>query len=339
MFRDEATIEVIAGKGGDGLISFRREKYVAHGGPDGGDGGGGGDVILKANHQLNSLLRVGRHFRYAAKGGGPGGPRKRTGARGDHVLIEVPVGTQIFEAKHGNLLRDLSEDGMELIVAKGGRGGRGNPRFASSIVQVPRKATKGIDGEERRIKLELKLFAQVGLLGFPNAGKSTFLSRVTQATPKIADYPFTTLVPQVGIAALPDYRTLVIADLPGLIEGAAEGHGLGYRFLKHVERCKVLLHLIDVSTTAEREPVEAWRALEDELMQASPDLHARRRLVVATKHFEDEDSEERLQELKVVVEAAGQELLPISSVLGLGLNEVLGRALALVDGEIEDTWS
>ncbi|MFT7541911.1 MAG: GTP-binding protein, partial [Gammaproteobacteria bacterium] len=168
---------------------------------------------------------------------------------------------------------------------------------------------------------------------------STFLSRVTQATPKIADYPFTTLVPQVGIAALPDYRTLVIADLPGLIEGAAEGHGLGYRFLKHVERCKVLLHLIDVSTTAEREPVEAWRALEDELMQASPDLHARRRLVVATKHFEDEDSEERLQELKVVVEAAGQELLPISSVLGLGLNEVLGRALALVDGEIEDTWS
>lgn len=336
MFRDEATIEVIAGKGGDGLISFRREKYVSEGGPDGGDGGAGGNVILVASSQITSLLRVGRQFRHAAKGGTPGGPRKRTGARGKDVVLEVPVGTQIFEAEHGNLLRDLSEEGMELIVAKGGRGGRGNPRFASAVIQVPRKATKGLVGEQRRIKLELKLFAQVGLLGFPNAGKSTFLSCVTQAKPKIADYPFTTLVPQVGIAALPDYRTLVIADLPGLIEGASEGHGLGHRFLKHVERCKVLLHLVDISTMAERDPVEAWKALEDELFSASPDLHARGRVVVATKHFEDEGSEERLQELKKVVEAAGQEILPISSVLGLGLNEVLGRALAMVDGE--ETW-
>ncbi len=336
MFRDEATIDVIAGKGGDGLISFRREKYVSEGGPDGGDGGAGGNVILRANSQITSLLRVGRQFRYAAKGGTPGGPRKRTGARGKDVVLEVPVGTQIFEAEHGNLLRDLSEEGMELVVAKGGRGGRGNPRFASAVIQVPRKATKGLVGEQRRIKLELKLFAQVGLLGFPNAGKSTFLSCVTQAKPKIADYPFTTLVPQVGIAALPDYRTLVIADLPGLIEGASEGHGLGHRFLKHVERCKVLLHLVDISTLAERDPVDAWRALEDELLNASPELHARGRVVVATKHFEDEGSEERFQELKVAVEAAGQEILPISSVLGLGLKEVLGRALAMVDGE--ETW-
>ncbi|MBL4769921.1 MAG: GTPase ObgE [Planctomycetes bacterium] len=333
MFRDEAKIEVIAGKGGDGLISFRREKYVNHGGPDGGDGGAGGDVILVANDQITSLLRIGRQFRYAAKGGGPGGPRKRTGACGKDIYLEVPVGTQIFESQHGNLLRDLSENGMELVVAKGGRGGRGNPRFASAVIQVPRKATKGIVGEERRIKLELKLFAQVGLLGFPNAGKSTFLSRVTEAKPKIADYPFTTLVPQVGIAALPDYRTLVIADLPGLIEGASEGHGLGYRFLKHVERCKVLLHLVDISSMAERDPVDAWRALENELLNASPDLHARRRVVVATKHFEEEESEERLQVLKAAVEAEGQELLPISSVLGLGLKEVLGRALELVDAE------
>ncbi|HPF14905.1 MAG: GTPase ObgE [Planctomycetes bacterium] len=332
MFRDEAIIEVIAGKGGDGLISFRREKYVAFGGPDGGDGGDGGSVILVANPQVTSLLRIGRQFRYAARGGQPGGPRKCTGKGGADVRIEVPVGTQVLDAAHGNMLKDLCEPGMELVVAQGGRGGKGNPRFANAVVQVPRKATKGTEGEHRRIKLELKLFAQVGLLGFPNAGKSTFLSRVTAAKPKIADYPFTTLIPQVGIAELPDYETLVIADLPGLIEGAAEGHGLGHRFLKHVERCKVLIHLVDVSTMAERDPVEAWAALEEELLRASPDLHSRARLVVASKHFEDEESGPRLAELERAAGAVGQRVLPISSVLGLGLKEVLLAAREMVYG-------
>ncbi|MEZ6005261.1 MAG: GTPase ObgE [Planctomycetota bacterium] len=333
MFRDEAIIEVIAGKGGDGLVSFRREKYVLRGGPDGGDGGDGGSVILVADTQVHSLLRVGRMFRYAARGGGPGGPKKCTGARGEGVRISVPVGTQVLDPEHGNLMADLDEPGKELVVAKGGKGGKGNTRFATSIQQTPRKATKGGVGEKRRVKLELKLFAQVGLLGFPNAGKSTFLSRVTAARPKIADYPFTTLVPQMGIAELPDYESLIIADLPGLIEGAAEGHGLGHRFLKHVERCKVLLHLVDVSAMAERDPVEAWRALEHELEKASPDLHSRPRLVVATKYFEDDESEPLIEALRTAAEAAGQRVLPVSSVLGLGLKEVLLAARELVYGD------
>ncbi len=335
MFRDETTIEVIAGKGGDGLVSFRREKYVHRGGPDGGDGGDGGSVILIATPQVHSLLAVGRVFRYAAQSGRPGGPRKRTGAKGEDVRIEVPVGTQVLDAEHGNLMRDLAEEGMELVVAQGGKGGKGNPRFASSVIQVPRKATKGTEGEARRVRLELKLFAQVGLLGFPNAGKSTFLSTVTAAKPKVADYPFTTLVPQVGIAELPEFQTLVIADLPGLIEGAAEGHGLGHRFLKHVERCKVLLHLVDVSCANERDPVEAWRALEHELEKASPDLYQRPRLVVASKHFEDDESEQHLADLTEAAAAVGQRVMPISSVLGLGLQEVLFAARDMVYGAPE----
>jgi GTP-binding protein len=327
MFRDEATIEVIAGKGGDGLVSFRREKYVPHGGPDGGDGGDGGSVILSATTDVTSLLRVGRAFRYAARGGAPGGPRKRSGARGADVRVDVPVGTQVYDAERGNLLKDLDRPGLEVVVARGGRGGKGNPRFATAVRQVPRTATHGTEGEARRLRLELKLFAQVGLLGFPNAGKSTFLSRVSAARPKIAEYPFTTLEPQVGIATVGDYDTLVIADLPGLIEGAAEGHGLGHEFLKHVERCAVLLHLVDVSDGAERDPVEAWRALEAELAQASPALAGKPRLVVGSKHFEDDTSEARLAALRAAV---GGEVLGMSSVLGQGVDEVLRRLWQLI---------
>lgn len=322
MFRDETEIEVVAGKGGDGLVAFRREKYVIQGGPDGGDGGRGGSVILITDDSVNSLLAVGRRHLYSARSGRPGGPRKRTGAGGDDIVLSVPVGTQVFDAEHGNLLRDLDSPGMQLVVARGGDGGKGNQRFANSVRQTPRHATKGRPGESRRVRLELKLFAQIGLLGFPNAGKSTFLSRVTAAKPKIADYPFTTLVPHVGIADLGDHRSLVVADLPGLIEGAAEGSGLGHRFLKHVERCRILLHLVDVSAVTEREPAEAWLALEDELRRASPELAAKPRLTVATKAHEDEGWEERVAALAAV---AGK-VLPISSVLGLGLQEVLGQA-------------
>ncbi len=329
MFRDETTIEVIAGDGGDGLVSFLREKYVAKGGPDGGDGGRGGSVVLVATTALNSLLEVGRPFRYAAAGGRPGGPRNRTGASGRDVELEVPVGTLVFDAEHGNLLRDLDRVGARLEVAAGGKGGRGNARFATSVRQAPRHATKGRPGESLRLRLELKLFAEVGLLGFPNAGKSTFLSRVTAATPKIADYPFTTLEPQVGIARVGDFDTLVIADLPGLIEGAADGHGLGHRFLRHVERCAVLLHLVDVSAGAERDPVEAWRALEEELARYSPELAAKPRIVVATKHFEDPSSEARLRALAAAV--AGP-VMGISSVTGAGLAPLLEAARRLVRG-------
>ena len=327
MFRDEAQIEVIAGRGGDGIVAFRREKFVPRGGPDGGDGGHGGDVILVASREHNSLLKVGRPFRYAAPAGRPGGPQLCTGASGSDLFVPVPIGTQVYDAERGNLLFDLAREGDEVVVARGGRGGKGNARFATSVRQVPRHAQPGQEGEQRRLRLELKLFAEVGLLGFPNAGKSTFLARVTAATPKVAAYPFTTLVPQVGIAPIGDYDTLVIADLPGLIEGASEGLGLGHRFLRHVERCGVLLHLVDVSPGADRDPLEAWHALDAELARYSPALHAKPRLTVATKHFEDPASEQRLAALRAGI--AG-EVLAISAVLGRGVGELLVRARQLV---------
>jgi GTP-binding protein len=331
MFRDEAEIEVIAGDGGDGVISFRREKFVPKGGPDGGDGGDGGDVVLVASTQVHSLLELGRQFRYAAKSGERGGSREKTGRSAESIELLVPVGTVVKDSERGNVLRDLSTPGERLVAALGGKGGKGNARFATSVRQVPRIATPGVPGEHRRLKLELKLFAEVGLLGFPNAGKSTFLSRVSAARPKIADYPFTTLVPQVGIVPVGDYDTLVMADLPGLIEGAAEGAGLGHRFLRHVERCRVLLHLVDVSTLAEPAPLEAYRILDAELLRYSPELYAKPRIVVATKANEDEGSEERVAELAAAVRADGRGVvLAMSSVLGLGVPEVLRAAREIV---------
>ena len=329
LFRDEVTVDVVAGKGGAGLVSFRHEKYVPRGGPDGGDGGDGGSVVLVASTELNSLLTIGRVHRYAARDGRPGGPRNRTGGRGGDCVIDVPVGTQVLDAEHGNLLRDLDEVGVRLVVAQGGKGGKGNTRFVSAVRQAPRNATPGTAGELRKLRLELKLVAEVGLLGMPNAGKSTFLSRVTAATPKIADYPFTTLVPQVGIAEVGDYDTLLIADLPGLIEGASEGHGLGHRFLRHVERCGVLLHMVDVSEAAQGDPVEAWQTLERELERYSPELYAKPRLGVGTKHFEDPSSEDRLEALRRGTQA---EVLGISSVTGEGIQALLMRARELVRG-------
>lgn len=326
MFRDEAEIEVIAGKGGDGLVSFRREKYVPRGGPDGGDGGDGGSVVLLASAGESSLLRVGRQYRYAAEKGRPGQTQKRHGRGGEDVVVEVPIGTQVHDRDRGNLLFDLDHDGARLVVARGGRGGKGNVHFATSVRQVPRTATKGREGERRQLRLELKLFADVGLVGLPNAGKSTFLSVVTAARPKVADYPFTTLEPQVGIAEVGAGRTLVIADLPGLIEGASEGTGLGHRFLRHVERCKALLHLVDVSASATTPPAEAYRTIRRELEEFSPELHAKPSILVATK-FEDEGDGERLAELEA---EAGSRALPLSSVRHEGLREVLGAAWARV---------
>ena len=343
MFRDEASIEVIAGKGGDGMSCFRREKYVIRGGPDGGDGGDGGSVLLVASSTLNSLLRVGRSYRYSADKGQPGGSRKCTGARGQSLRVLVPVGTQVFDADEGTLLFDLAHEGDELLVARGGRAGKGNVRFANSVRQAPNHYTPGKEGERRSLNLVLKLFAEVGLLGLPNAGKSTFLSRVTEARPKIADYPFTTLDPQVGIAKVGDYDTLVLADLPGLIEGAAEGAGLGHRFLRHVERCRVLLHLVDVSPGATDEPAEAWRTLDRELLNYSAALHAKPRIVVATKHFEGEGSVEGLETLRQAVAEAGAGgerptlVYPISSVTGEGLSELLSLAQTLVREEVART--
>lgn len=328
MFKDETTIEVIAGKGGDGLVSFRREKYVPRGGPDGGDGGKGGDIILVADHHLNSLLTISGRPRYEAQGGKQGGTKNCYGKSGDDLVLHVPVGTMIFDARRGNLLRDLVDDGQRLIVAAGGKGGKGNARFATSIQQAPRKATFGIEGEHRELRLELKLFADVGLVGLPNAGKSSFLSVVTAATPKVANYPFTTLVPQVGIAAVGDRDSLCIADLPGLIEGAAEGHGLGHQFLKHVERCRVLLHFVDVSEQALDDPHEAYAMIDRELARFSTELADKERLVVATK-VEDDASEARAAELEATL---GKAVFRLSSLQRRGLHQLLGSSLRLVQG-------
>jgi len=326
MFRDECELEVQAGRGGDGLVSFRREKYVPKGGPDGGDGGNGGDVILVATSRINSLLAIGRRPAYRAKNGAPGGPANRHGGNGADLVLEVPVGTRILDGERGHLLRDLNQEDERLVLARGGRGGRGNAAFTTAVRQAPRNAEPGGAGEHRQVRLELKLFAEVGLVGLPNAGKSTFLSAVSRAAPKVADYPFTTLVPQVGVAAVGDYDTLVLADLPGLIEGAAEGAGLGHRFLRHVERCRVLLHLVDVSPGALTEPVEARDVIAGELERYSPALAARPILLVATK-CESEEAEERARALE---EAVGTKVWRVSAVARRGLEPLLEAARAVV---------
>jgi GTP-binding protein len=329
MFKDECEIEVVAGKGGDGVVSFHREKFVPRGGPDGGDGGSGGSVILLASDHLNSLLPVSRRFRYAAGDGKKGMGQLCSGRSGEDLVVEVPVGTQVFDRARGNLLRDLTEVGQRLVIAQGGAGGLGNARFANSVRQTPRFATDGKPGEARLLRLELKLFAEVGLVGLPNAGKSTFLSSVTAATPKIADYPFTTLSPQVGIASLDATETLVIADLPGLIEGASEGHGLGHRFLKHVERCRVVLHLVDVSEEAEHDPLEAWRVIVAELERFSVELAAKTRILVATK-VESAAAEERATLLE---RESGERVWRISAAQRKGLKELLVAAHRQVRAE------
>jgi GTP-binding protein len=323
MFRDEIEITLIAGRGGDGLVSFHREKFNPRGGPDGGDGGHGGSIFLVAAADRSSLLELGRQRTYRAGNGAPGGPQLCTGRDGADLELLVPEGTQVFDAGRENLLRDLAHEGMRLEVVRGGRGGRGNARFKNAVRQAPRAATPGRPGEERRVRLELKIAAEVGLLGLPNAGKSTFLARVTAARPKIADYAFTTLAPQVGIARVGDYDTLCIADLPGLVEGAAQGVGLGLRFLRHVERCKVLLHLVDVSEGA-MDPVAAHAVIVAELAQATPGLVDKPRIVVATK-VEGPAAEARAEEL---ARALGQPVLRMSAVTGRGVDLVLQRAHA-----------
>ncbi len=326
MFRDECELEVRGGRGGAGAVSFRREKFAQFGGPDGGKGGDGGSVVLLATSNVNSLLRVGRRPIYEAEDGRPGGPSNRSGGKGADCCVNVPIGTQIFDAHRGHLLRDLVLDGESCIVAAGGRGGRGNKSFASAVQQAPRRFEPGTDGERRRVRLELKLIAEAGLIGLPNAGKSTFLAAISQARPKIADYPFTTLVPEVGIAAVGESETLVVADLPGLIEGAAHGAGLGHRFLKHVERCSVLVHLIDVSEAATLAPLEALRVVEHELNEYSPELFARPRLLVATK-CEDDSAIARARELE---QETGRVVHPLSTFTGSGVKDLLYAALALV---------
>ncbi|MBI4465954.1 MAG: GTPase ObgE [Acidobacteria bacterium] len=319
MFIDEAKIWVKAGDGGNGCLAFRREKYVPRGGPSGGDGGDGGDVALESTEHLNTLLpfRYNREFR--AERGRHGEGSNRQGREGEDRVVRVPVGTIVFDEETGERLFDFAAPGQRFLVACGGRGGRGNARFASSTNRAPRRADPGEPGEERRLRLELKLLADVGLVGFPNAGKSTLLARLSAAHPKIADYPFTTLEPCLGVVAVGEEESFVLADIPGLIEGAHAGHGLGTRFLRHIERTRLLVHLVDVSDTG-RDPVEDFRVVRNELGQFSPALLEKPVVVVANK-LDLLAGPERLRGLQGFCAAEGLPFLAISAVRGDGLEE------------------
>ncbi len=282
-FVDEALITVEAGNGGAGCLSFRREKYIPKGGPDGGDGGHGGSVILMADENLNTLIDYRFQPRYRADNGRPGAGRNKTGAGGSDLVLKVPVGTAIYNDETNTLVGEVVADGDVMTVAEGGRGGLGNTRFKSSTNRAPRRTTPGTPGEAYKLRLELRLLADVGLVGLPNAGKSTLISQLSAAKPKIADYPFTTLVPQLGVVSLAPHRNFVIADIPGLISGAAEGAGLGTRFLKHLTRTRILLHLVDVAPVDEKDPVDVVETIADELEQFSPSLAARERWLILNK--------------------------------------------------------
>ncbi|MCC7175472.1 MAG: GTPase ObgE [Bryobacterales bacterium] len=320
MFIDEAVISVKAGDGGNGCLAFRRERSAPRGGPSGGDGGRGGDVVLVSTVHRNTLL----HFRFnpehRAERGRHGEGSNRTGRDGASVLLPVPVGTVVRDAQTGEILHDFTKPGETFLVAKGGRGGRGNARFATSTHQAPREHEPGRPGQERRLRLELKLLADVGLVGFPNAGKSTLISRISAARPRIADYPFTTLEPNLGVVSLGD-RTFVVADIPGLIEGAHLGHGLGVQFLKHVERTRLLVHLVDVSESSGRDPVRDFDVVLAELAEFSEALASKPMIVVASKMDAAQDPS-RVESLRKTAAARGLAFHPVSSVTGDGLERL-----------------
>ncbi|HEY7139838.1 MAG TPA: GTPase ObgE [Methylomirabilota bacterium] len=321
MFVDEVEIDVRAGDGGRGCVSFRREKFVPRGGPNGGDGGRGGSVILEADEGLGTLLdfRYKRH--YAARRGGHGEGSDRHGKNGADLVLRVPVGTTVRDRETGLLLGDLTVNGERLDVARGGRGGRGNARFATSTHRAPRRADPGEPGEERGLRLELRLLADVGIVGFPNAGKSTLVARVSAARPKIADYPFTTLVPTLGLVRIDEGRSFVIADVPGLIPGAAEGKGLGLRFLRHLERTRLLVHLLDLDPATGRDPVEDWRTIQAELKAYSPELAARPQLVAANK-VDLEGAAPRLKRVVAMGRRRRLPVIPLAARTGQGLAEL-----------------
>jgi GTPase len=321
-FIDEVKIRVVAGKGGNGCVSFRREKYVPRGGPDGGDGGQGGSVLLEASERKHSLLDFQFRNLYRAPTGGGGEGQNRHGRSGEDLVLEVPVGTVAKDSETGEVLADLSEPGQRWVAAKGGRGGKGNAHFTSSTHRSPRFAQEGPPGEEREIKLELKLIADVGLVGLPNAGKSTLISAVSAARPKIADYPFTTLVPNLGVVQYDDAPPFVIADVPGLIEGAHEGAGLGIRFLKHIERTRLLVHVIDVSGVSSENPLKPFQAIEHELVSYSEQIANKPRIIVLNKTDLLEDK----VELEMIAKSYGQlgcPVLLVSSLARKGLRELV----------------
>lgn len=333
MFVDEASIHVKAGDGGDGCVSFRREKYIPKGGPDGGDGGDGGSVIFVADQNKNTLLDfTGRHH-WRAKRGEAGMGKKMAGHSGEDLFIRVPPGTLIFDEEHQTLLADLDKPDKRVVIAKGGKGGRGNWHFKSSTNQAPRYAEPGTEGQERKLKLELKLIADVGLVGMPNAGKSTLLRAISAARPKVADYPFTTLEPQLGIVELDNQRRIVVADIPGLIEGAQSGAGLGHAFLRHIERTKTIVHLLDLYPTDNSDPAENYRKIRRELEAFSPKLAQKRELIAANKMdlaLDNEAINHLMQELP------GKQIYAISGVSHQGLEPLLDTLWRIIQEEQEN---
>ena len=326
MFLDEYECTVIGGAGGQGCCSFRREKYAPRGGPDGGDGGRGGSVVLMPTIHRNTLYHLGGARIYTAGKGHQGSSSDCFGRSGEDLILEVPVGTIVLDAERGNVLQDLAQPDQPFVVARGGKGGKGNARFKTATNRVPRTYEPGGPGEERSIRFSLKLIADVGLVGLPNAGKSTLVSTLSKARPKIADYPFTTLEPHLGIVEGRGDQSFVMADIPGLIEGAHQGKGLGDKFLRHVERTRVLLHLVDVSDGAEGEPAETFRVIHRELAGYSADLASRPTLLVATK-VEDQASLDRARAFQ---EAVGQPVYPISAATNRGLERLLDAIAPLL---------
>jgi GTP-binding protein len=321
-FVDEARIHVKAGDGGNGCISFRRERFIPRGGPNGGDGGKGGDVILQADAQLTTLLDLTYPKQFRAQRGNHGKGKDQTGKNGEDLIIRVPIGTLVRDDQTEELLQDLLFDGQRFVGAEGGRGGRGNARFATPTMSAPRHAEKGEKGQERWLRLELKLLADVGLIGYPNVGKSTLLSRISSARPKIADYPFTTLVPNLGVVNREDRQPFVVADIPGLIEGASKGAGLGLTFLRHVERTRLLIHLLNILEEPSRNPVKDFHTLNHELKAYHPSLQEKNQLIALNK-IDLPSVRERAKNIKNQFEKMGHHLYLVSGQTGEGVEELM----------------
>lgn len=335
MFADYAEIFIKSGRGGDGHVSFRRELYVPAGGPDGGDGGRGGDLIFEVDKGLNTLNPFRYNRKYIAKDGEPGGKRRCHGADGESVVVKVPEGTIVRDAKSGKIIMDMSHENQRVVLLKGGRGGKGNMNYATPTMQAPKYAQPGQSGREMKVILELKMIADVGLVGFPNVGKSTLLSRVTNAKPKIADYHFTTLSPNLGVVNLEGDDSFVIADIPGLIEGASQGVGLGHEFLRHIERTKLIIHLVDAASTEGRDPINDIKVINRELKDYNPELSKRPQIIAANKIdvFYGTEEETVITLLKEEFEPEGIPVYPISAVSGKGVKELLYYVKERLDKE------
>ncbi len=336
MFADRAKIIIRSGKGGDGHVSFRRELYVPNGGPDGGDGGRGGDVIFEVDEGLNTLYEYRHRRKFKAQDGEEGGKRRCHGKDGGDIVLKVPEGTIVREAESGKVIADMSGDNRRQIILKGGRGGAGNQHFATATMQVPKYAQPGQPAQELEVLLELKVIADVGLVGFPNVGKSTLLSRVTNAQPKIANYHFTTLTPNLGVVDLDGGNGFVIADIPGLIEGASEGVGLGHEFLRHIERTRVLIHMVDAASTEGRDPIADIYAINKELKAYNEEIASRPQVIAANKIDALGDDMDSIELLKEEFEPQGIRVFPISAVAGQGLKELLYYVRELLDASPQE---